>query len=163
MTDGKILYLMRHAESSWSGTGFSDVERPLNECGFRDAVEMGRRLKARGSMPDIVLCSPAKRARQTLEHMQLNPPDIGMDDRLYEASMGQLLAVIQSLKTSCNSALLIGHNPSMTWLINQISGEQIQSMPTGAMATIELNSADWKRAGACPAGLRDFDYPGKTD
>lgn len=162
MTDGKTLYLLRHAESSWSGTDLSDFDRPLNGHGLRDAPEMGRGMKARGAVPEIVLCSSAKRAMQTLENLGLGIENIVFDERIYEASKGELLSIIQSLENRYSSAMLIGHNPAMTWLTTQLSGAHIGNMPTCAIATIELASALWGKAGSCPAKLLDFDYPEKT-
>ena len=162
MTDGKTLYLMRHAESGWSGADLSDIDRTLNERGFRDAPEMGQRLKARGALPDIVLCSPAKRTMQTLENMGLGVENVVFDKHIYEASTGKLLHIIQTLENQCGSAMLIGHNPSMAWLISQLSGTRIDSMPTCAIATIGLASTHWGKAGSCAATLQDFDYPEKT-
>jgi len=162
MTDGKTLYLMRHAESSWSGTDLSDFDRTLNERGFRDAPAMGRRLKARGTLPEIILCSSAKRAMQTLETMDIGIEDVVFDERIYEASKGALLNTIQVLENRYSSAMLIGHNPAMTWLANQLSGTRIDTMPTCAIATIELDSTHWGNAASCPVKLLNFDYPEKT-
>jgi len=161
MTDGKTLYLMRHAESSWSGTDLSDFVRPLNERGCHDAPEMGRRLKARRAVPEIVLCSPAKRAMQTLENLNLGIENVVFDERIYAASKGELLGIIQSLENRYGSAMLIGHNPAMAWLISQLSGTRIDSMPACAVATIELASTHWGKAGSCTTALQDFDYPEK--
>ena len=162
MTDGKILYLMRHAESSWSGTDLSDFDRTLNERGLRDAPEMGLRLKMRGPLPEIILCSPAKRAMQTLENMDLGIENVVFDERIYAASTGELLDLIQSLENDCDSAMLIGHNPTMARLIRRLSDVRIDSMPTCAIATIGLASTHWRKAGSCAAILHDFDYPQKT-
>jgi phosphohistidine phosphatase len=162
MTDGKILYLVRHAESSWSGSDLSDFDRPLNERGFRDAPEMSRRLKARGILPETVLCSMAKRAVQTLDNMDLDIENEVFDERIYEASKGELLDIIQSLKNHYGSAMLIGHNPAVTWLTNQLSGTHIDNMPTCSIATIQLASTHWGNVASCPAKLLNFDYPEKT-
>lgn len=157
--NSKTLYLMRHAKSNWSAAGLSDFDRPLNEQGFRDAPEMGQRLKARGALPGIILCSPAKRAQQTLECMGLGIENVVFDERIYDASMGELLDIVQTLGNQYDSAMLVGHNPAMTWLINQLSGAGIHNMPTCAMAVIELDSSHWAKAGSCPTVLLDFDYP----
>jgi len=162
MTDGKTLYLMRHAESSWSGTDLSDFDRTLNERGIRDAPEMGRRLKVRGPLPEIILCSPAKRAMQTFENMGLGIENVVFDERIYAASTGELLDIIQSLENDCDSAMLIGHNPTMARLISRLSDIRIDSTPTCAIATIGLASTHWRKAGSCTAILHDFDYPEKT-
>lgn len=162
MANGKILYLMRHAKSNWSGSDLSDFDRTLNARGFRDAPAIGQRLKARGVLPEIILCSPAKRAMQTLENMDLGIDNVVFDERIYEASMGELLNIIQSLENRYGSAMLIGHNPAMTWLANQLSGARVRSMSTCTIATIELDSTHWGNAASCPVKLMNYDSPDKT-
>jgi phosphohistidine phosphatase len=162
----KTLYLMRHAKSSWADMSLGDFDRPLNQRGQRDAPEMGRRLKNRGVKPDIILCSPAQRARQTagllIRELEGDMDDIQFDERIYEASLDTLLNLIRSLPEGCTSVMVIGHNPSMGWLANQLSGFQIEKMPTCAVAAFELASFSWRDMGAENARLLDFDYPGKA-
>ncbi|MDF7826642.1 histidine phosphatase family protein [Pontiellaceae bacterium B12227] len=156
----KTLYLVRHAKSDWN-TGESDFERPLNKRGQRDAPEMGQRIKDAGSLPEQILCSPARRAVQTLESLDLGIKAVLFKEKIYEASTGDLLDLVQSLDDSCGSAMLIGHNPAMTWLATLLSGVRIEGMPTCSILTIRLDSDHWKSAGACPATLLHFDYPKK--
>lgn len=162
MSDHKTLYLVRHAKSSWSAADLSDFDRPLNKRGLRDAPEMGQRLKARGARPGIILCSPAKRAMMTLENMNLGVDHVVFDEHIYGASTGELLEIVHTLSNQHSSAMLIGHNPAMTWLATRLSGVQINNMPTCAIATISLDSDNWSKAGSCPAELLDFDFPKMT-
>jgi phosphohistidine phosphatase len=69
----KLLYLVRHAKSSWAEPGLADIDRPLNKRGKRDAPEMGRRLKERDAVPDRIVTSPAKRARGTTRDLVRGP------------------------------------------------------------------------------------------
>ena len=162
MANGKILYLVRHAKSSWSNANLADFDRPLNNRGLRDAPEMGNRIKTRNTLPEIIACSPAKRATQTLEHLDLGIEHVVFEERIYGSSIGALLDVIHSLDDHLGSAMLIGHNPAMSLLAGWLSGVHIDNMPTCAVATIELDTGHWKDAGTCPAKLLDFDYPKKT-
>jgi phosphohistidine phosphatase len=155
----KTLYLVRHAKSDWHA-GKSDFDRPLNKRGRRDAPEMGRRLKDRGQRPDVIVCSPAKRALQTFELLDLGVEAV-FDESIYEASTGDLLDIVQAIDNRHGSAMLIGHNPSMTWLAGLLSGVRIDGMPTCSVATIELDSCRWEQAGACAATLVSLDYPKK--
>ena len=159
----KTLYLMRHAKSSWADMSLGDFDRPLNQRGQRDAPEMSRRLKKQGVKPEIILCSPAKRTRETLERLisELGGTmkAVQFDDRIYEADTKTLLELIHDLPDTCSSAMLIGHNPSMGWLVNQLSDVRTEKMPTCAVATIELPSSSWKDTGTETARLIDFDYP----
>ncbi len=156
----KTLYLVRHAKSDWN-TGDSDFDRPLNKRGLRDAPEMGDRLKARGDLPELIICSTAKRAQQTLKALNLGVANVIHESRIYEASTGDLLEIVQKLDDSVETAMLIGHNPSMTWLASMLSGVRIEGMPTCSVATILLDANHWKSAGADNGQLIDFDYPKK--
>ena len=157
----KTLYLVRHAKSDWK-SGETDFERTLNPRGRRDAPEMGQRLKNCGSLPELILCSPAKRAVQTLEYLNLGIKDITFKDTIYEASTGDLLDLVQSVDDSCNSAMLIGHNPAMTELAMLLSGVASPGMPPCSIITIRLNSSHWNAAGACPSEWLNFDHPLKS-
>lgn len=162
----KTLYLVRHAKSSWVNPSYSDFDRPLNERGQRDAPEMGRRLKVSGISPEIIICSPARRAVETLDlmnrEMGVATDVIFMQKRIYEASTETLLDIIQAIDNSCDSAMLVGHNPSMTWLAAGLTGTDIQNLPTCSVVTVSLDSHLWIQAGTCSAELQNLDYPKKT-
>ena len=161
MKAAKTLYLVRHAKSSWSHPDLSDFDRPLNKRGLHDAPEMGRRLKARHTIPELIICSPAQRAIATLEHMKLGVEEVVFDECVYGASPAELLNIIQSIRNRYPSAMLIGHNPAITLLAGRLSGRPIENMPTCSIVTIGLDSDLWSKAGACTAKLLDFDYPKK--
>ncbi len=165
MPDSKTLYLIRHAEASWMESGQHDFNRPLNNCGRGDAAEMGRRLKTDGILPNVILSSPALRATQTAElitaELGIAPSSIVFDEKIYEAATSNLLEIIQSLESRHDSAMLVGHNPAMTWLINHLTGGHIANAPTCAIATLRTFSGRWKDTGLATADLLDFDYPGR--
>lgn len=161
MAETKTLYLVRHAKSSWAEPGIDDIDRPLNSRGLHDAPEMGRRIKRRGPVPELILCSPARRAAETFEMLGLGVANVVFDERIYEASASTLLALVESLDDRYRTAMLIGHNPSISWLASQLGGVHIDHMPTGAVATIRLATSHWRRAVGSPAELVDFDYPKK--
>ena len=156
----KKLYLVRHAKSDWN-TGGADFDRPLNKRGQRDAPEMGGRFKSRGDLPELIVCSTAKRAQQTLESLNLGVANVIHEPKIYEASTGDLLEIVQKLDDSVDAAMLIGHNPAMTWLASLLSGVRIEGMPTCSVATIVLDTNRWESAGADNGQLTDFDYPKK--
>jgi phosphohistidine phosphatase len=154
----KLLYLVRHAKSDWNNS-LADFDRPLNKRGFRDAPEMGHRLKTRGMLPQQIICSPAKRAFQTLENLDLGVEDIRFEESIYEASTETLFRMIQSLEDSVDSAMLIGHNPAMTWLASHLTQTVIPNLPTCSIVTLELPSNHWNAVGEVPANLLDLDFP----
>jgi len=163
MPNGKTLYLVRHAEASWMKAGQGDFDRALNDCGKRDAVEMGRRLKSGGTLPAVIFSSPALRAAQTAEIIATElgfPVDsISFAGNIYESTTANLIKTIQSLEAHHATAMLVGHNPAMTWLINHLAGGHIANAPTCAIATLRTFSGRWKDAGPAMAELLNFDYP----
>jgi phosphohistidine phosphatase len=161
----KTLYLMRHAKAAAPDMQQSDPDRALNERGLHDAAEMGQRLQKLGVKPEVILCSPAKRTRQTVELLMKELGGtmdvVQFDERIYEASTDTLLDLIRLLPEAYASAMVIGHNPSIGWLANQLSRYQIETMPSCAVATFELPSFSWRDLGRTPSRLLAFDVPQK--
>lgn len=141
----KTLYLLRHAKSSWDDGRLSDFERPLNERGRQTAPFMGELMRERGLVPEIVVSSPAKRARQTAGLVADSAElagEIVFDERIYEASPQRLLDVVTALDDGYGSAMLVGHNPGIEGFIRYLSGD-VQPMPTAALAKISLDTEHW--------------------
>lgn len=141
----KIVYLLRHAKSDWSNNGIADFDRPLNERGLWTAPLMGEILAERQILPDIIVTSPAKRALQTAllvkEAAGFNSP-ITYEERIYEATSGILLSIINQVSVEINSLMIVGHNPSMEGIISLLCNV-FEPMPTAAVAGIELNIETW--------------------
>ncbi len=95
----KRVYLVRHAKSDWKRIGLADRDRPLNKRGKRDAPVMGQRLAARGVKPDLIVTSPAKRARKTAKVFakELGYPkdEIVVEERVYEGGVEDLWDIIR--------------------------------------------------------------------
>jgi phosphohistidine phosphatase len=165
MPEGKTLYLMRHAEAAWMNSGQRDFERLLDLQGERDAGAMGKRLKQRGVSPDLILSSPALRAAQTSKRiaLELSIPldEIVFHEAIYEATVSDLLKIIQALDDHYGSAMLIGHNPALTWLINQLTGKHMANAPTCSIATLRTFSPRWEDTAFETADLLGFDFPEK--
>ena len=121
----KTLYLIRHAKSSWKHPELTDFERPLNKRGRSDAPKMGRLLEKRKIIPDVFISSPAIRAAMTARIIadKLNYPlsDIQYADQIYEANAQELYDIIAGTDDQYSSAMLVGHNPGMTFLANSVS------------------------------------------
>lgn len=161
----KNLLLLRHAKSSWVDLDLPDIERSLNNRGRRDAPEMGKRFQRRGLSFDLVLCSPARRTRETCfgiaEGMGINAADdrIAYHDRIYEASPQTLLTLILSQPDNVGSLLLIGHNPGMEELANQLSPEPIGHMPTCAAVYLRFDTETWAEVNRAEPELLFYDFP----
>lgn len=144
------LLLLRHAKSARDTDAARDFDRPLAPRGRRDARRMGDWLREQALTPDLVVSSPARRARQTarraLRALSLDPEAIRWDERIYEATPETLLEVLAEAPADCERLLLVGHNPGLEELVEQLCGAPIETppgakpFPSGALA--------WFRQGA---------------
>jgi phosphohistidine phosphatase len=110
----RALVLFRHAKSAWPDV--PDHERPLAGRGIRAAPVMGRWLRDAGLVPDLVLCSTARRARETWQLAQPGlaaTPPVSFEDRIYGEDATELLALIREVPPTTGTLLLIGHNPAI--------------------------------------------------
>lgn len=133
------LMLLRHAKSDWSDEGLLDKDRPLNPRGKKAAPEMGVWMEKHRYLPDRILCSTAKRTRETWERMQevwTSKPEILWIDRLYLASPQTILEEAMGHSSGVESLLIIGHNPGMEMLATQLSDEPFE-MRTCSMVIFE--------------------------
>ncbi len=162
----KTLILVRHAKSSWKDESLSDLERSLNERGKRDAPRMAARLVERGIKPDLLLCSPAKRARKTatalIEAQKLADASIEYQDSIYAANPNELLALIHQQPDDVQTLMMVGHNPSFSELANLLTPRAPENLPTCGIAEIELDIAVWRDAGAGCGTLVCYDFPKNT-
>lgn len=161
----KTLFVLRHAKSSWENTDLSDFERPLNKRGLETAPMMGEIIKENKFQPELILSSPARRAEQTArlvkDAARING-EIKFDDRIYEASPSRLLEVISEQDEKIKSVMLVGHNPGLEALIKIITNE-IQPMPTAALAVIDLKIESWKEITSSTGDLRTLIRPKEVD
>jgi phosphohistidine phosphatase len=141
----RTLFLLRHAKSSWDDTSLADFNRPLNGRGERDAPRMGELMRREEFAPGVIVCSPAKRAKQTVNAVKEAgklAAEILLDARIYEASPNTLRQVAAEIDNAHPSAMLVGHNPGMESFLRYLTG-LIEPMPTAALAVIELDIGTW--------------------
>ncbi len=159
----KTLTLLRHAKSSWAEPALRDFDRPLNDRGKRDLPRMAARFVEEHDPPELIVSSPARRARKTArgfaKGVGSNKEEVSFDERIYEAYLDTLLEVIWSLDDSLGDVMLVGHNPGFTELCEWLSGAGIANMPTCALARIELDVARWSDVGRGSGSLVGYDYP----
>lgn len=159
----KTLFLIRHAKSSWSDAGMRDFDRPLNARGFRDAPFMAKLLAGKAGHLDRIVSSPANRAFTTstffAEAFDIPIANIQKEERIYEASSGTVLDLIQSFDNSWNQVALFGHNPAFTNVANMFSNEYISNMPTCCIAQITAIDANWSEFNGDTASLRALYFP----
>ncbi|HEV2863308.1 MAG TPA: histidine phosphatase family protein [Pyrinomonadaceae bacterium] len=145
----KTLYLLRHAESGLREQGLRDFDRPLNGRGREAAPLVGRFIRKRGLRVDLMLSSPAVRARQTADLVREAAglsADLLYDERIYEADAARLLEVVTQAE-SADALMLVGHNPGMEELLTFLTGEE-RHMTTAALACVLLDVEKWAEARA---------------
>jgi phosphohistidine phosphatase len=142
----KTLLLLRHAKSSWDDAKVRDFDRPLAARGKHDAPRMGKALRDRGLAPDLIVSSPAARARETIEaviksaNLAHSPK---FDESIYGASSAELMRIIRDLPDKSSCALLVGHNPGFEDTVSRLTGAS-EHMPTAALACIEFQVERWE-------------------
>ena len=144
----KTLFLLRHAKSSRKDQSLPDFERPLNGRGKQAAEKIGRYLKRELIVPELILSSPAARARETIERVAKAAKwsvEVRFDQRIYEAGGLRLLEVISQIENERKTVLLVGHNPGMEELLMLLAGES-KKAPTGTLMKLELKSSKWTTA-----------------
>jgi phosphohistidine phosphatase len=148
----RTIYLLRHAKSSWK-TGLPDHERPLAPRGRRAAKAIRRHLQDQGIQPELVLCSTASRARETLERIEPalgGAADVRIEPELYGAGADALLDRLRSVPDAAGSVMLIGHNPGLQLLALDLArpGPELRELeekyPTAALATLAFRGASWR-------------------
>ena len=163
----KHLFLLRHAKSSWDDPTLADRDRPLAPRGRRAAKVMAEHLGRKGIAPELVLCSPATRARHTLRRVAPGlgrNPDVQIEPELYAASAPVILEVLHEVPDEIESVMLIGHNPGIQDLALSLAGggpeiPRLRSkFPTAALATLELNGT-WRELAPGSAELVSFVKP----
>ncbi|WP_030691682.1 histidine phosphatase family protein [Streptomyces globisporus] len=164
----RSIVLLRHAKADWNDG--PDHERPLAERGRKDAPVAGRRLADSGIAFDLALCSTAVRTRETWKlavHELPARPRTVYEERIYEASLGELIAVVNDTPDTVNNLLLIGHNPGMHALADALAGESEGDLlprmnrsgfPTSAFAVITFDGT-WKSVEHGVGRLVDFWAP----
>ncbi|MCB0876009.1 MAG: histidine phosphatase family protein [Solirubrobacterales bacterium] len=165
----RTLHLLRHAKSSWDDPGLADSERPLNARGRRAAATIAGYVRERAVVPELVLCSPAVRTRQTLELVAPGfpadaPPRVEFEPGIYEATAAELLALLRGIDPAVVSAMMIGHQPALQELACALTGSLADrsrlagKFPTAALATFSIEPP-WAELDRGAATLRDYVKP----
>ncbi len=154
------LFVLRHCKSDWDNNIRQDAMRPLSQRGVNNASKLGLWMSECSFAPNLVLCSSAVRARQTLElvneSLQIPENWIHFHEKLYLASLKTLLESLNEVDRSYTSVLVVGHNPGLDYLVEHISGTKVphtksgKLMTTGCLAQFE-----------CPDNWLELKHQGK--
>ncbi len=153
------LWLLRHADADSAGKYLYDIDRPLSERGKQDVVRLGSWMKQKQLLPDHIISSPAKRARQTVirlcSKLEIDPDSVHYDVQLYLASRGTLLEVIGATGLACLKLLVVGHNPGLEELLKYLctapEAKPVQDirLATASLVRIQLPDAwTWLQQGS---------------
>jgi phosphohistidine phosphatase len=164
----RTVILLRHGKSSWDDPALADIDRPLAPRGERAARRIAKYMRRKKIRPAIVLCSPSLRTRQTLEAIApalSKGSSVEFLQQLYAASQAELLHRLQALPESVDSVMLIGHNPGLQELALSLAsrGAELprleEKFPTGALATLLVESRSWVELRPGDAELLDYVVP----
>ena len=135
------LIVLRHGKAA-DGIGMADADRPLTGRGRRDATAAGEHLRGLGLAPRLVLCSPAVRARQTLEALRLGAEStVSYERRIYQNDVDLMFDLIKTTVTDAESVLVIGHNPALHQFVADLGAPELDRFPTSACAVLTVEGA----------------------
>jgi len=166
----KTLYLLRHGKSSWKDRSLADPDRPLNDRGRRAAALMGDYLRREAIQPRLILCSAARRARETLVGLEAMTGDGGVptliEEALYMSDPEDLLLRLNRVEDSVPSVMVIGHNPGLQELALTLVGDGGDlgrriaiKYPTAALAVFTAAVSRWQDLRSGGARLERFIRP----
>jgi phosphohistidine phosphatase len=159
----KRLFVIRHAKSSWKDSLLSDFDRPLNGRGKKNAPMMGSRLKKRRVFPDLIISSPALRAKTTADIISKKVryfKEIVYEEEIYASYEISLHKILKKLDDKNKTVFLIGHNPDLNMLVEEYVDFD-ENIVTCGVVELEFDCKKWKDISRKNAKLISFDYPKK--
>ena len=166
----RLVYLLRHAKSDWSDPATGDHERPLARRGRRDAQRLAEYFRRNAISPQLVLCSSAVRARQTLAPIaaaiHIHEDRVEVEPALYGAAAAEILGRLRRVGERIRSVLVVGHNPGLQDLAVDLVGDDRallgalrEKFPTGALAVVVFDGASWSELSPLTASVSSVTVP----
>lgn len=159
----KRIYLVRHAKSDKGNPFLKDIDRPLNERGYKDAYFMSSLMFKEKQVPDVLLSSPAIRAYSTalifFNRFGLGIEKLILNEGLYEEDTENYIDGITSLSNNYNSVMLFAHNPTITEVANLLSDQSIHDFPTCGISCIDFDITNWKEISGKRGRQQFFEFP----
>lgn len=153
----KTFVICRHAKADYP-VGVADIDRPLKERGRRDAKNLGELLAEHEFEPDVILCSPATRARETAEIVAEAidyEEEIDVRREIYFDGKSEINALLTGLPSDVQKVMVFGHNPVITELVQHwLQAQHLYDLPTCAMACFESRAVDWAQISPYNTSLR---------
>lgn len=161
----KILYLVRHAKAEDRASFQRDHDRELVPEGIMAAARVGRHLAAMGVKPDCLISSTANRAKDTgkvmAEQLHIDPETLVLEPKLFDGGPKAYMAAINEIASNCQSAMLFGHNPDISYFAEFLTHADVGSMSKGAVAVIEFEGLEWAEVSGRTGHLVDLIAPKK--
>ncbi|HKO26322.1 MAG TPA: histidine phosphatase family protein [Solirubrobacteraceae bacterium] len=168
MPSSKRLFILRHAKSSWEDPGLADHERPLAPRGRRAVEAIAAHVNVAGIAPELVLCSSARRTRETLEGVAVGGQHV-IESDLYEANCQDVLERLHRVPEEIGSVMVVGHNPALQALVLRLAEDDAatdgshlvevrRKFPTGALATLTFEGT-WMELSPRSARLASYVRP----
>jgi len=160
----KTIILVRHAKSSWKDPSLDDFDRPLNKRGKKNAPFMGKKLREQQVMPDVVLSSPAKRAKKTAiaiaKAIGYPKKQIIFDDNLYHAGVRYIFELVKNLDDAYETIMLFGHNPGINQFADMsVKRNRVDNIPTTGIYCVRFDVNQWQKLKEGKGECVFFDYP----
>ncbi|PKL84626.1 MAG: phosphohistidine phosphatase [Ignavibacteriae bacterium HGW-Ignavibacteriae-1] len=159
----KTIVLVRHAKSSWDNPDWSDFERPLNKRGLRDAPFLADVLKTKELKPDLMISSPAIRAKITAtifaDALDYGEKNLKFDIGIYEKGQKYVSKLISQLDNNNSTVFIFGHNPDISSLAGFLTGDYFENVPTCGIVCIDFKVQNWEQVLSENGALRFFIFP----
>lgn len=162
----KKIFIVRHAKSDWNNN-LIDFERPLNERGHNDAPIMAEKIKSLGERPQLIISSPAMRAKTTAKYFAevfgFADECIEYHHEIYDIGQKFTIQMLTKISPKIDSVMVFGHNPDQSHLATYLSNENIGNMPTCAVVGVEMQTENWSEIKNAESRLICYEYPKKDD
>ncbi len=159
----KTLYLIRHAKSSWKDIALDDFDRPLSIRGKNDVQLMANKLNELDILPDLIISSPAKRATTTANTIANTigyKKKIEYENKIYESNMITLKNLIKGIDDEYNTVFIVGHNPGLNMLAEELCGF-LKNIATTGIVAINFDCNLWNEISNQNSYLIEYIYPKK--
>ena len=157
------LYVVRHAKAEDRAVFMSDHDRELLPEGIMASARIGRHLHGRGITADRLISSTAPRARDTAkviaEQLAIDPATIILDEKLYEGGPKAYLAAVNALPDDCESVMIFGHNPDVSYFCEYLTHQDVGSMRKGGVAAITFDNLRWSEVSGRTGSLNFYVTP----
>jgi phosphohistidine phosphatase len=159
----KTIVFIRHAKSEWKYEFLHDFDRPLGERGVADAPFMGKVLKKKGIMPDLIIASPSVRTYTTAvtiaRQIGYDPENIRLEQSMYRAPKSHYYAAISEVDDSLNTIFVVGHNPATSEIAEELTKKKFDNVVTTGLVAIEFRVDTWDECVAQKGKLLFYDFP----